>query len=150
MKLVIPQVATPLTIDPPQLRLQMQTPDLRVFRHLITMQGQAVDNGIEHRLSHQRPMKRPLCLDRGGLFTGHAGGEQQGPHAVIPGQWTNAAFDTGHQAQALACEAEVAHGRVPSNEPCSARNPQAVSILNAVPSLSSSIEEQFRKMENWR
>ncbi|MNV80291.1 hypothetical protein D3C71_1738880 [compost metagenome] len=128
----------------------MQTPDLRVLGHLVPMQGQAVDNGIEHRFGHQWPMKRALRLDRGGLFTGHAGGEQQRPHAVVTGQRADAAFDTGHQAQALACEAEVAHGRVPSKEPCSARNPQAVSILNAVPSLSSSIEEPLRKMENWR
>jgi hypothetical protein len=28
--------------------------------------------------------------------------------------------------------------------------PQAVSILNLIPSLSSSIEEQYRKMENRR
>ncbi|NON23203.1 hypothetical protein G9Q07_28420, partial [Klebsiella pneumoniae] len=49
MKLVIPQIPTPLTIDPPQLRLQMQTPDLRILGHLIPMQGQAVDNGIEYR-----------------------------------------------------------------------------------------------------
>ncbi|SPO53233.1 protein of unknown function [Pseudomonas sp. JV551A1] len=120
MKLVIPQVPTPLPVDPPQLRLQMQTPDLRILGHLIAMQGQAVDNGIEHRFGHQRPMERPLCLDRGGLFTGHAGGEQQRPHTVVPGQRTDAAFDAGHQAQALACEAEIAHGRAPSNKPCSA------------------------------
>ena len=46
-----------------------------------------------------------------------AGGEQQRPHAVVPGQRTNAAFNASHQAQALASKAEVAHGRVPCNEP---------------------------------
>jgi hypothetical protein len=66
------------------------------------------------------------------LFAGHAGGEQQRPHAIVAGKRTDAAFDAGHQAQALAGEAEVAHGRVPSEKPSSAFDHQAVSILNAV------------------
>ena len=150
MKLVIPQIPTPLTIDPPQLRLQVQAPDLRVISDLITMQGQAVDNGIEHRLGDQWTMEWSLSLDGRRLLSLHPGSEEQGPHPGVAGQRTDTAFDTRHQAQALAGEAEVAHGGVPSVKPCSARKLQAVSILNADAVLSSSIEDPQKKMENRR
>ncbi|MNN80079.1 hypothetical protein D3C81_1967770 [compost metagenome] len=56
-------------------------------------------------------MERPLCLDRRRLFTGHAGGEQQRPHAIVAGKWANSAFDAGDQTQALAGETEASrHG----------------------------------------
>jgi hypothetical protein len=108
------RISTPPTIDFPQLGLQVQTPDLRVIGQLIAVQSQAFNDGIEYRFGHERTMKRALGLDGGGLFTGHSGGEQQGPHTGVSRKRANTAFDTGNQAQALAGEAEVArHGGDP-------------------------------------
>ncbi len=48
VELEITDVMNPFTVDTAKLGLQMHTPDLRIVGHLITVQGQAVDNGIEH------------------------------------------------------------------------------------------------------
>jgi hypothetical protein len=142
-----PQVATPLTVDPSQLRLQVQAPDLRVFGHLVPMQGQAVDNGIEHRLGHQWPMKRPCALIAEGCSPAMPAANSRSTcrcHRPA-GEY---AFDAGHQAQALAVRLRLRMAASPP-KPCPAQ-PSGCFILNLIPSLSSSIEEQYRKMENRR
>ncbi|MNC71241.1 hypothetical protein D3C75_1221390 [compost metagenome] len=48
MGLEIANAVVALAIETAQLRLQVQAPDLWPFTDLITVQGQAVDNGIKH------------------------------------------------------------------------------------------------------
>ena len=69
MELEIPGVTPPLTVDLPQLGLQMQAPYLRIVGQLVTVGSQAFNDRIEDRFGHHRSAERPLGLDRRGLFT---------------------------------------------------------------------------------
>ena len=113
-KLVADGARAALAIERAQLALQMHGPYLRAVNQAVAVKRQAVDDSFQHRLGSQRPMERSLRLERGRLLTGHAGGKQQRPQAVVSTERANGAFDPGHQAQALTVEAEAArHGHPP-------------------------------------
>jgi len=96
----------------------VELPDGRVGSFLIALAAQVADDGLEHRLGHQVPAKRPLNPDRSWLRTGQPRRTEQRPEPIAPGNRANDAFDTGHQTQALAIQAKrVRHGGGPRDRP---------------------------------
>ncbi|MCY1311442.1 hypothetical protein D9M70_617430 [compost metagenome] len=111
MELVIAEIAHPLAVQPTQFGLQVQLPDLRIIHRDIPLLDQAIDDRIEHAFSDERPGKRALRLDCGGLRTSHAGSAEQGPESFLSGQRPDLALDARGQPQTGTDKAEVTrHG----------------------------------------